>query len=268
MDLRDGLGKIFMAAPLNPKDLVNMVKEKQNIFWDTRKGGLICVTELKIGSIVLQSKPLGKPDEELVLEAICKSIRLEGESLLDFSEAFTQLQNRLGSLSIWNANEEWPIVNTQHLSNTAKDWLGPYLKDIRKAEDLKKLNLFECLVSCLSWDQQQLLEQLTPAKLEVPSGSKIRIEYFANGANPVISVRLQEVFGMEDTPMVNNGKIRTVLHLLSPGYKPVQVTNDLKSFWNHTYFEVRKELQRRYPKHAWPDDPWNAKAVAKGRSTK
>lgn len=268
MDLRDGLGKIFMAAPLNPKDLIHLVKEKQTIVWDTRKGGLLCATELKIGSIVLQSKPLNKPNEDLVLEAICYAIKLEGESLLDFSEHFIQLQHRISSLSHWNPDEHWPIVTTENLLITAKDWLGPYIKDIRKADDLKKLDLAECLLHSLTWDQQQQLDQLVPAKLEVPSSSKIRIEYFANGAAPVIAVRLQEVFGLEDTPTVNNTKNKTVLHLLSPGYKPVQVTTDLKSFWNNTYHEVKKELQRRYPKHAWPEDPWNAKAVAKGRSAK
>ena len=268
MDLRDGLGKIFMAAPLNPKDLIHLVKEKQTITWDTRKGGLISLNELKIGSIVLQSKPLQKPDEALVLDAICHAITLEGESLLDFTDSFMQLQNRISSLSLWNTDEQWPVVDTLYLLKTAKDWLGPYLKDVKKTEDLKKLDLAECLLHSLSWEQQQLLEQVVPSKLEVPSGSKIRMEYFANGAAPVIAVRLQEVFGMENTPTVNNGKNKTVLHLLSPGYKPVQVTSDLKSFWNTTYYEVKKELQRRYPKHAWPDDPWSASAVAKGRSMK
>ncbi|MES2566899.1 MAG: ATP-dependent helicase HrpB [Bacteroidota bacterium] len=268
MDLRDGLGKIFMAAPLNPKDLVHLVKEKQSINWDTRKGGLICLNELKIGSIVLQSKPLSKPDEHLVQEAICYAIKNEGESLLDFSEAFTQLQNRIGSLNHWNPDEAWPSVNSEYLFNNAHAWIGPYLKDVKKPEDLKKLDLYECLFHSLTWDQQQLVDKLAPTKLEVPSGSKIRIEYFGNGATPVIAVRLQEVFGLEDTPFVNHGKNKTVLHLLSPGYKPVQVTSDLKSFWNTAYHEVKKELQRRYPKHAWPDDPWIAKAVAKGRSIK
>ncbi|MES2762601.1 MAG: ATP-dependent helicase HrpB [Bacteroidota bacterium] len=268
MDLRDGLGKIFMAAPLNPKDLIHLVKEKQNISWDTRKGGLIALTELKIGSIVLKSTPVKNPDKELVLDAICHAIKLEGESLLDLTDNFTQLQNRMSSLAHWNNDQQWPVTNTAHLLQTAKEWLGPYAKDIRKPEELKKLDLYECLLHSLSWEQQQLLEQLAPAKLEVPSGSKIRIEYFANGAQPVIAVRLQEVFGMNDTPTVNKGSIKTVLHLLSPGYKPVQVTTDLKSFWNNTYHEVKKELQRRYPKHAWPDDPWSATAVAKGRSTK
>ena len=268
MDLRDGLGKIFMAAPLNPKDLIHLVKEKQTITWDTRKGGLICAKELKIGSIVLQSKPLTNPDNDLVEDAISYAIKIEGESLLDFSDNFTQLQNRISSLKIWNVDQQWPLVTTDFLLSNAKEWLGPYLKDIRKTDDLKKLDLFECLLHSLSWEQQQLLDQLVPSKLEVPSGSKIRIEYFINGATPVIAVRLQEVFGLEDTPTLNNGKNKTVLHLLSPGYKPVQVTTDLKSFWNNTYHEVKKELQRRYPKHAWPEDPWIAKAVAKGRSTK
>jgi ATP-dependent helicase HrpB len=268
MDLRDGLGKIFMAAPLNPKDLIHLVKEKQNISWDTRKGGLIASNELKIGSIVLKSNPIKNPDSELVIEAICNAIKTEGESLLEFTDAFTQLQHRIGSLAQWHPDEQWPQTNTTYLLQNAKEWLGPYVKDIRKVEELKRLDVYEALLHSLTWEQQQLLEQLAPAKLEVPSGSKIRIEYFANGSQPIIAVRLQEVFGMTDTPTLNKGTIKTVLHLLSPGYKPVQVTTDLKSFWNNTYHEVKKELQRRYPKHAWPDDPWSAAAVAKGRSTK
>lgn len=268
MDLRDGLGKIFLAAPLNPTDLVHLVKEKQNISWDTRKGGLISARELKIGSIVLKSVPISQPDEQLVMAAICQAIRLEGESLLDLSEEFTHLQHRIASLRIWNPSENWPDTATSHLLSNAGQWLGPYLGRVRKPEDLKRIDLADCLKSSLNWEQQQALDQLAPAKLEVPTGSKIRITYLANGASPVLSVRLQEVFGMSDTPVVNRGKNALVLHLLSPGYKPVQVTADLRSFWNNTYFEVRKELQRRYPKHAWPDDPWTAKPVAKGRSTK
>ena len=268
MDLRDGLGKIFIAAPLNPKDLVHLVKEKQNISWDTRKGGLIASNELKIGSIVLKSTAIKNPDADLVIETICNAIKTEGESLLDFTDHFVQLQNRIGSLAVWHTEQAWSQTNTSHLLHNAKEWLGPYIKDIRKPEELKRLDLYEALLHSLSWEQQQLLEQLAPAKLEVPSGSKIRIEYFSNGSQPIIAVRLQEVFGMTDTPTINKESIKTVLHLLSPGYKPVQVTTDLKSFWNNTYHEVKKELQRRYPKHAWPDDPWSATAIAKGRSTK
>lgn len=268
MDLRDGLGKIFLAAPLNPTDLAHLVKEKENIGWDIRKGGLQAAKELKIGSIVLQSKPISNPSEQLVLQAICQAIKLEGESLLDISEEFTQLQYRINSLAVWNQEDGWPTLSTEQLLANAQSWLGPYLKGVKKTEDLKKINLTDCLFHSLTWEQQQALEDLAPARIKVPSGSNIKIEYVPNGGVPIIAVRLQEVFGMSDTPMLNHGKVKTVLHLLSPGYKPVQVTTDLNSFWNSTYHEVKKELQRRYPKHAWPDDPWSAAAVAKGRPSK
>lgn len=268
MDLRDGLGKIFLAAPLNPKDLLPMVKEQEVITWDTRKGGLIAQKEIKIGNIVLQSKPLKSISEEQKLEAISRAIQQEGEALLNFNENFTQLQHRILSLRIWNNDESWPEPTTNYLLDHCKDWLTNYLTEIKKPEDFKKIELTEALLHTLSWEKQQALNALAPAKLEVPSGSKILIQYFPNGATPVLSVRLQEVFGLAETPKINNGKTPLVLHLLSPGYKPVQVTSDLKSFWNNLYFEVKKELQRRYPKHAWPDDPWKATAVAKGRSHK
>jgi ATP-dependent helicase HrpB len=268
MDLRDGLGKIYLAAPLNPKDLISLVKEQEVITWDTRKGGLIATKELKIGSIILQSKPLKSPSIEHLAEAISNAIKTEGENLLSFDEKIVQLQNRILSLAVWNPDEQWLDASTKKLLETNKLWLGPYLKDIKKPEDLKKLDLSEALYHSLDWEKQQALNLLAPSKIEVPSGSKINIQYFPNGAAPVLSVRLQEVFGLSDTPVLNNGKTKMVLHLLSPGYKPVQVTSDLKSFWNNLYFEVKKELQRRYPKHSWPDDPWTAAAVAKGRSQK
>jgi ATP-dependent helicase HrpB len=139
---------------------------------------------------------------------------------------------------------------------------------VKKTEDFKKINLAEALFHSLDWEKQQQVNLLAPQKILVPSGTEIKIQYFFNGAVPVLSVRLQEVFGLSDTPILNNGKNKVVMHLLSPGYKPVQVTSDLKSFWNNMYFEVKKELQRRYPKHSWPEDPWTAPAVAKGRSYK
>lgn len=280
MDLRDGLGKIFLAAPLNPKDLVPMVKEQETVMWDTRKGGMVANKELRIGSIVLQSKPINTVKEEQIAEAICKTLEKEGENLLHFDEKMIQLQNRILSLRIWNpparkdepfhsgGDEQWPDVSTEQLIRTASQWLIPYLKGVKKNEDLKRIDLYEALYHSLDWEMQNKLNTLAPAKLEVPSGSSIFIEYFPNGATPVLSVRLQEVFGLSDTPTVNSGKIKVVMHLLSPGYKPVQVTTDLKSFWNNLYHEVKKELQRRYPKHSWPDDPWTADAVAKGRSRK
>lgn len=268
IDTRDGLGKIFMASPLNPKDLLPMVKEQEVITWDTRKGGLIATKDLRIGSIVLQSKPLPAPGSEFLVDAICNALKTEGESLLTFDENMQQLQCRIMSLRKWNAQDDWPEVSNMSLLATTKDWLAPFLINVKKPEDLKKINLSQALLSSLSYAQQQALETLAPTRIKVPSGSHIGIQYLPYGEVPVLSVRLQEVFGMAETPTVNGGKTPMVLHLLSPGYKPVQVTSDLKSFWNNTYFEVKSELKRRYPKHAWPDDPWTEPAVAKGRPRK
>lgn len=267
MDLRSGLGKIFLAAPLNPKDLLPLVKEQQQVIWDNRKGSIVATKDLRIGSIVLQSKPIAQPDKDLVLSALSKAIEQDGEVLLNFDDHMQQLQNRLLSLRQWNPDDNWPDVSTEALLKN-RDWLLPYLEGLKRAEELKKVDLSEALFHSLTFDQQKQLDKLAPAKIDVPSGSRIKLEYFAHGAIPVLSVRLQEVFGLSDTPVLNNGKVKVLMHLLSPGYKPVQVTTDLKSFWNNLYFEVRNELRRRYPKHSWPDDPWTAAAVAKGKSWK
>jgi ATP-dependent helicase HrpB len=261
-DARDGMGKIHLAAPLNPKDLATLVKTIENVSWDTKKGGLIAASEIRIGSIVLSSRPLQQFDKNQKVKAICQALKKEGENLLDFNEKTIQLQNRMASLSIWNLDEKWPDFSTQTLLLTTENWLSTYLDSIKKNEDLKKLDLFTILLNTLSWDQQQLLLELAPEKIEVPSGSKIPLFYHVNGQTPILSVRLQELFGMLTTPTINNGKNPVVLHLLSPGYKPVQVTSDLQSFWSTTYQEVKKELKRRYPKHSWPENPFDAKAIS------
>ncbi|HSJ66932.1 MAG TPA: ATP-dependent helicase HrpB [Anditalea sp.] len=261
VDARDGMGKIFLAAPINPKDLAPMVKEKDTINWDTKKGGLIAKRELRIGGIILQSKPLPAPDESQKVFAISQAIKMEGSHLLNFNEKVEQWQNRVNSLRLWNPEDGWPDVSTASLLQTNDQWLSPYLRGVKSADDLKKLDLFTILSNMLTYEQQTLLNELAPAKIEVPSDSHIMVNYMPDGEKPVLAVRLQEVFGMLDTPKVNGGKTGMVMHLLSPGFKPVQVTSDLKSFWKNTYFEVKKELKRRYPKHSWPDDPLQAVAV-------
>jgi len=261
LDARDGMGKIFLAAPLNPKDLAPLVKEQEVITWDTRKGGLVATKDLKIGNIVLQSKPLPEPDEEHKVLAISEAIKKEGEALLNFDDAFTNWQNRVLSLRKWRPQEAWPDVSTTTLLVTNYTWLAPHLSQVKKTEDLKKMNLVEILQAQLDWEKQAALDKLAPTRIEVPSGSKVAIQYQANGDNPILAVRLQEVFGLADTPLINEGRTPLVLHLLSPGFKPVQITSDLRSFWNNAYFEVKKDLRARYPKHSWPDDPWTAQAL-------
>ncbi|WP_372772433.1 ATP-dependent helicase HrpB [Mangrovibacterium sp.] len=261
LNAREGMGTIFLASPLDPTDLAPLVKSREVISWDSKKGGLIALSELRIGSIVLQSKALPNPDKSHLQKAISDALKKEGEQLLNFSDDVIQWQNRVLSLRKWCPDLSWPDVSTQALLQTNEEWISPYLQGIRKADDLKKIDLATILHYHLSPGQQDLLNRLAPSKITVPSGSVIKLDYQANGMPPVLAVRLQEVFGMADTPTVNNGRVNVLMHLLSPGFRPVQVTSDLRSFWNSTYFEVKKELKRRYPKHAWPDDPWTEEAV-------
>jgi ATP-dependent helicase HrpB len=261
VDAREGMGKIWLAAPLNPKDLAPMLKAREVLEWDRKKGGLIAETEVRIGAIILGKRPLKAFNSELAKEAIIRAIQEEGQYLLDWNEETLQLIYRVQSIRNWNNDQSWPDWSVQNLCENAPDWLSPYLVDISKNEDLKKLNLKDILFHSLSFEQQQMLGQLAPEKIEVPSGSKIKIEYQEEGLQPRLSVRLQELFGLIDTPRINQGKNALLLEMLSPGFKPVQLTQDLKSFWSNGYFEVRKELKRRYPKHEWPENPLEAEAV-------
>jgi len=188
-------------------------------------------------------------------------VRKEGLGLFKWSEELLQWQARLMNLKSWRPNAEWPDVSPDYLTNHSEEWLAPYILMIRKREDFQKLDLASILLAQLPWSMSQQLEMLAPDKIKVPSGFSVPLTYFADGGTPVLAVRLQEMFGLLDTPMINEGRTKIMLHLLSPGYKPVQVTQDLKSFWQNTYPDVRKELRMRYPRHHWPEDPWTAEAV-------
>ncbi len=262
LDARNGMGKIFMASPLNPRDLQPLVKEQDTVTWDTRKGGVVATRELRIGSIVLQTRQLPTPDASTLVGAISNAIKKEGEQLLDFTEEVVQWQNRVLSLRKWRPQDNWPDVSTSTLLTTNSEWLLPYLNTIKKPEDLKKIDLKTVLHHTLEYDKQRLLGELAPGKIAVPSGSNIKIIYSPHGAAPVLAVRVQEVFGMVETPKINRGETTLLLHLLSPRYEPVQITTDLHSFWSSAYFEVRKDLKIRYPKHSWPEDPLTAVAVS------
>lgn len=256
-----GEGKIFLAAPLDPDDMLHLAREKTVIGWDEQKGELIARKEKRIGDIVFESKALPSvPEDErvrILLDAVCAS----NLGLLNWNEETMRLQARTGSLCKWRADENWPDFSREHLLATAGEWLSPYLNTIRRKDDFLKLDLHSILLSSMEWQQQQQLDRLVPEKIEVPSGSLIRIQYHEDGSPPVLAVRLQELFGMPETPSVNEGKTKLMIHLLSPAYRPVQVTRDLASFWKNTYAEVRKELRSRYPKHSWPEDPYTAQAV-------
>lgn len=261
VDAREGLGKIWLAAPLNPKDLAPMLKSKEIITWDRKKGGLIAQTEIRIGAIILGTRPLKNHNASLAQEAMLQAVADDGEYLLPWAGLTTQLINRVQSLRIWNSEESWPDWTVESLSQTAENWLLPYLIDISKNEDFQKLDLYSILFHSLDFEQQKALDHLAPSTIEVPSGSKVSIQYKKDGDIPVLSVRLQELFGLKKTPSVNKAKTNILIELLSPGYKPVQLTQDLMSFWKNGYFEVKKELRRKYPKHEWPENPLEAPAI-------
>ena len=250
-----------MAAPLNPKDLAPMLKTKEVLEWDRKKGGLQAHAEIRIGAIVLGNRPLPKVNPELAVQLLLETINEEGGFLLDWNEGVLGLMARLQSVATWHPDQDWPNWSLDALCANPSNWLEPYLMGITKNEELKKLNLSQFLLHSLSFEQQQELERKAPRYLTVPSGSEIPIHYQEDGSSPRLSVRLQELFGMLETPKVNEGRIPILIELLSPGYKPVQLTQDLKSFWSSGYFEVKKELKQRYPKHSWPDDPIKAVAV-------
>lgn len=261
MDMGTNEGKIFSAAPVDEEDLLSFAKELESVAWDSQRGMIAATLDKRIGALVLSSKPISKIDESLRIKTLCDALREEGLKLLGWDESQQQWQARVMSLRVWRPEEHWPDVTDGALLQTSEAWLAPYLLDVNKRSDFQRLDLNAIVTSILPWEQQQQFSKLTPTRLEVPSGSMIALEYQTDGSPPVMRVRLQEVFGLLETPTVNEGRTKIILHLLSPGYKPVQVTQDLKSFWNTTYHEVRKELRMRYPKHHWPEDPWTAEAV-------
>ncbi|SIS77461.1 ATP-dependent helicase HrpB [Belliella pelovolcani] len=261
IDARDGMGKIFLASPLNPKDLRSFLKTKRRVVWDSRKGGLIASNDLSIGSIVLKSTPIDDLTKEDLYLALSHALNKEGEKLLDINEQVKALQARMACIKLWRPYEKWPDWSTSAIIERNKELFGSYFSGIKKPEDFKKLDLVEILKNSISYKQWTKFETLAPVRITVPSGSSLMLNYSPHGDAPVLAVRLQEVFGWVYTPKINDGQTSIILHLLSPGFKPVQVTADLNSFWHHAYFEVKKELKRRYPKHAWPDNPLEAEAV-------
>ncbi len=254
-------GKIYLAAPLSKDDVLHLAIEHNVITWDTQNGILVTRIEKRIGDIILESKPFADAPEEARIKVLCDAVRKEGLTILNHTEEVVNWKARLNSIKQWRVDEDWLDVSNENLLNTLDEWLAPYLSGVKKREDFFKLDLLMMLSGMLSYQQSQLLDTLAPSKIKVPSGSLLSVTYDENGASPILAVRLQEMFGLLDTPAVNEGRTKIVLHLLSPGYKPVQITQDLKSFWKNTYPEVRKELRIRYKRHHWPEDPWTAEAV-------
>ena len=260
-------GRVFLAAPIAPDDLEKeFVKEVDNIAWDTKQGCVVMQREQRIGKLILSQKPIHDADKERLKGIVCEAMKKDGLTMMAWSEkAVEQVQRRVAQVAAWHPEMALSDVSTEHLLSTAAQWLPFYLEEGGRVktsvQELRKLNLAEIIWNILPYEAQLEVDRLAPTHIEVPTGSHIRIDYRSGAEAPVLSVRLQECFGMERTPCVDDGRQPLLMELLSPGFKPVQLTQDLASFWQGTYFEVRKELRRRYPKHYWPENPLEAEAV-------
>lgn len=260
MDAGQEEGRIYLAAPVDPRDFTEEWTEKDTLRWDGKLEKLVAQRETRWRGLLVQSKPVKDIPPAQRVEALCAAVARSPE-LLPWDRAVSQWQARVMSLRQWRPEEDWPDVTTAKLATTVAEWLAPYLEGVRKKDDFDRLDLKSILNGLLPWPKPQELAQLAPERWQAPSGSQIRVEYFEDGRPPVLAVRLQEMFGCHDTPRVNGGRTTVMVHLLSPARRPVQVTQDLRNFWESTYAEVRKELRGRYSKHYWPEDPFTAEAI-------
>lgn len=260
-------GRILLAAELAEADLpqafAGRVTAEESVCWDRETGSVRAVRRQRLGAILIREEPVRAPDPDRQLEALLAGIREEGLDILPWTAATRQWRQRLAFLHRIDP-ESWPDGSDEALLGSLEQWLGPHVAGFRSRSDLQRLRMGEVLETWLSWEQRRAFDELAPTHIRVPSGSRIAVDY-SDPAAPVLAVRLQELFGLHDTPRLANGRVPVVIHLLSPAGRPVQVTSDLRSFWRTGYFEVKKDLKGRYPKHYWPDDPLEAVATNRVR---
>ena len=261
--------RIYLAAEFDPALLDGVLSEQVSVVdqldWDEREGVLRAERQRKVGELVLSREPLTGLDETARTQALVNLVQRKGLELLPWTPELRQWQARVGLLRQLDlegqGQSEWPDVSDAALLATLEEWLAPYLGRVSRLSHFAYLDLSSIVRNLLKWPLPQRLDELAPHHITVPSGSSVRLDYSENP--PILAVRLQELFGLADTPRIAGGRQVVKLHLLSPARRPVQVTQDLANFWRSTYAEVKKDLKGRYPKHYWPDDPLVADATAR-----
>ncbi len=261
--------RIYLAAEFDPALLEGVLSEQVSVVdqldWDEREGVLRAERQRKVGELVLSREPLTGLDEAARTQALINLVRRKGLELLPWTPELRQWQARVALLRQLDlqiqGQSEWPDVSDAALLAGLEDWLGPYLGRVSRLSHFASLDLSSIVHNMLKWPLPQRLDELAPHHIKVPSGSSVRLDYSEHP--PILAVRLQELFGLADTPRIAGGRQVVKLHLLSPARRPVQVTQDLANFWRSTYAEVKKDLKGRYPKHYWPDDPLVAEATAR-----
>ncbi len=260
-----GEGIIHQACSLTA-DLVRAecrgrLETGTRVAWDDDPERVMAWEEERLGAVVLARRQV-KPSDEESIPLLLEQLRTAGLEMLGWNRSARQLRGRVELLRLAFPEEKWPDLSDYRLMAGLDKWLAPFLSGLRSRRDLAGVDIGPALRVLLSRDQLRLLDELAPTHVAVPSGNRIEIDY-QSGSEPVLAVKLQEMFGLAETPAIASGRVKLLLHLLSPAGRPVQLTRDLRNFWESGYREVRRELKGRYPKHPWPDDPWNAVATRK-----
>ncbi len=247
--------RIFLAAPLERDFVMQQASWMDTAMWNSKEGKAIVREELRLGLLTLATRPTKGDAREQIVAAIAAAAPKEGLSMFDFNDDVQGLQLRIAVAASWHPELDLPDVSTEKILTSAQEWLPVYIERATSAQELRKIDMRQVILGMLTYEQQQTLERIAPTHLKLPSGRNAKIQYRRGAEAPVVSARLQDCFGLKETPRVDEGRRQVLMELLSPGFKPVQLTQDMAGFWASTYFEVRKELRRRYPKHAWPENP-------------
>ncbi len=251
--------RIFIAAPVTIDEIRDQfgdqIVRERVVEWNDDARRVIARDRERLGALLLRDAPAADVAPHEVRHALLAAIARRGMSNLSWSDGATRLRRRIAFLAALEAG--WPDVSDEGLAATLDAWLAPHVAGVHRLDDLSRVDLEAAVLGLLTWQQRRALDQLAPTHVEVPSGSHIALDY-SDPAAPVLAVRIQELFGLTETPRIAGGRVPLTIHLLSPAHRPVQVTKDLASFWRTSYFDVRKDLRGRYPKHEWPENPLEA----------
>lgn len=261
--------RIMLAAPVEERDLLanheDKISELSQVYWDEDSKSVKSRRRVMLGELSLKETGHERPSPEEAARVLMQVIAGEALGPLPWDKGTIQFRERMAFMH--RLDRSWPDVSDAGLTDSLEEWLLPYLVGCRSLRDLQRLSLRDALEGLLDWERKRELDREAPTHIAVPSGSRIAVDY-SDPAAPVLAVKLQEMFGLKETPLIGNGRVPVLLHLLSPARRPVQVTADLASFWKSGYFDVKKDLKGRYPKHYWPEDPHQAIPTSRTRPVK
>ena len=260
--------KVHLASVITRAEIEihfkDQIVESSGVFWDTKAQVVSALRSIKLGALVLEERPLITPQPDAVAITMADGVKAMGLVSLPWTDAAKMFRSRINFLSRMMPDDGWPDFSDSALLGNLQDWLVPHLAGISRKSHLQRLDMLAILRSMIPHDKLSKLEKLAPSRMEVPGGGHYQIDYDVEG-DPVLRVRLQEMFGMQSAPQIANGRARLKIELLSPGGKPLAITQSLETFWVNAYPDVRKDMRGRYPKHLWPEDPLTATAVAPRR---